>query len=61
MIRCRGTKPARCRRLAEELIATWGDKRLPLVYYSEERLMSGTARRRWVEPDLAQHPSRRTS
>jgi hypothetical protein len=34
------------------VIATLGDKTLPLKYYSRERLMSVEARRRWIEPDL---------
>jgi hypothetical protein len=38
--------------LAEELIARWGDKELPLRYYSRSRLFSVLARREWVEPDL---------
>lgn len=33
-----------------------GDKRWPLVYWSEGRLMSVEARRGWVEPDLAPLP-----
>lgn len=39
--------------LANELIHRYGDKSLPLKYYSRDRLMSKTARREWVEPDLA--------
>jgi hypothetical protein len=38
--------------LAEELIRRFGDKKLPLKYYSEQRLMSVAARSGWVEPDL---------
>jgi hypothetical protein len=38
--------------LANDLIATYGDRRLPLDYYSEERLMSWEARMNWIEPDL---------
>ena len=38
--------------LANSLINTCGDKNLPLEYYSRERLMSGQARTRWLEPDL---------
>jgi hypothetical protein len=34
------------------LIDSYGDRGLPLRYYSKERLMSGEARARWVEPDL---------
>ena len=33
-----------------------GDKRWPLSYWSEARLMGVEARRRWVEPDLAPLP-----
>jgi hypothetical protein len=39
--------------LAEDLIRQWGDKELPLRYYSRERLFSVLARRQWVEPDVA--------
>jgi len=38
--------------LARELIASYGDRRLPLHHYSEGRLFSPVARRSWVEPDL---------
>jgi hypothetical protein len=38
--------------LAEQLIAGYGDRRLPLHHYSEKRLFSTVARRAWVEPDL---------
>lgn len=44
--------------LAEALLGKWGDRNLPYVYYSKERLMSKEARQRWVEPDLAQLPGR---
>jgi hypothetical protein len=37
--------------LANSLVAACGDKNLPLLYYSRERLMSVQARSRWVEPD----------
>jgi hypothetical protein len=40
-------------RLAEELIRRYGEKGLPLRYYSRELLHSVLARRQWVEPDLA--------
>jgi hypothetical protein len=40
-------------RLEEELIRRYGEKSLPLRYYSRERLFSVLARRQWVEPDLA--------
>jgi hypothetical protein len=39
--------------LADELIRRCGHKDLPFQYYTRERLFSVTARRRWVEPDLA--------
>ncbi len=39
-------------RLAAQLIAEHGDRRLPLRHYSEGRLFSVVARRSWVEPDL---------
>jgi hypothetical protein len=39
--------------LADELIRRYGDKQLPLRYYSRERLLSVEARLGWVEPDLA--------
>jgi hypothetical protein len=38
--------------LAEQLIAAYGDRRLPLHHYSERRLFSAVARRAWIEPDL---------
>jgi hypothetical protein len=38
--------------LANGLLAAYGDKRLPLEYYSKERLMSWEARTSWIEPDL---------
>ncbi|KAI9130427.1 hypothetical protein ON05_021705 [Acaryochloris sp. CCMEE 5410] len=42
--------------LAEALIEAWGDRNLPLIYYSKDRLMSKEARQHWVEPDLARMP-----
>lgn len=42
--------------LAEALIAEWGDPKLPLRYWTKERLMSWEARRAWVEPDLKTLP-----
>lgn len=42
--------------LAEALIKEWGDRNLPLSYYSKARLMSKEARQHWVEPDLAPMP-----
>jgi hypothetical protein len=38
--------------LLNGLIDSYGDKNLPLIYYSKERLMSCEARTRWLEPDL---------
>jgi hypothetical protein len=38
--------------LAKRLLAEFGDRRLPMRYYSEGRLFSVVARRSWVEPDL---------
>jgi hypothetical protein len=38
--------------LAQELIARFGDKDLPLYYYSRERLYSTEARMGWLAPDL---------
>ena len=38
--------------LAEQLILRYGDKALPLRYWSEDTLMSVEARRGWVAPDL---------
>jgi hypothetical protein len=38
--------------LAARVIDECGDRRLPLTYYTKERLMSWEARTRWVEPDL---------
>ena len=38
--------------LANGLINSYGNKNLPLEYYSRDRLMSSDARRNWVEPDL---------
>lgn len=42
--------------LAETLIEEWGERHLPLIYYSKDRLMSKAARQCWVEPELAQMP-----
>jgi hypothetical protein len=39
-------------RLAAQLLAASGDRRLPMHHYSEQRLFSPVARRSWVEPDL---------
>jgi len=38
--------------LVDELLASHGDRDLPLRYYSKGRLMSAEARRTWTEPDL---------
>jgi hypothetical protein len=38
--------------LARDLLAVYGDRKLPLHHYSEGRLFSPVARRSWVEPDL---------
>lgn len=42
--------------LAAKLWELCGDKRLPLRFYSRERLMSWEARTTFVEPDLAELP-----
>ena len=38
--------------LMNKLIERYGEKSLPLEYYSKERLMSVEARAAWLEPDL---------
>jgi hypothetical protein len=38
--------------LLHGLVDAYGDRNLPLAYYSKERLMSSDARTRWLEPDL---------
>jgi hypothetical protein len=38
--------------LLNGLMDSYGDRNLPLTYYSKERLMSWEARTRWLEPDL---------
>jgi hypothetical protein len=43
--------------LAAELIARYGDRGLPLRYYTPQRLFSILARTSWVEPDLQPLPS----
>ncbi len=43
--------------LADELIERYGDKALPLTYWSPETLFSVRARLSWVEPDLKPFPS----
>jgi hypothetical protein len=42
--------------LERELIERYGDKELPLQYYSRERLFSSEARLGWVAPDLRALP-----
>jgi hypothetical protein len=42
--------------LAALLASPLGTSRWPLVYWSEEPLMSAPARRGWVEPDVARLP-----
>jgi len=39
-------------KLMNKLVETYGEKSLPLEYYSKERLMSVEARAAWLEPDL---------
>ncbi|HEY8259371.1 MAG TPA: hypothetical protein VIG08_17060 [Gemmatimonadales bacterium] len=41
---------------ANRLIERYGERKLPLRYYTESRLMSPAARAEWVEPDLAPLP-----
>jgi hypothetical protein len=48
----RAPKEAGVDELVRGLLATCGDRQLPLKYYSRERLFSWTARTSWVEPDL---------
>lgn len=38
--------------LINGLLKAYGDKRIALTYYSEERLLSWEARTSWIEPDL---------
>lgn len=38
--------------LANDLIRIYGDKNLPLEYYSRDLLMSSKSRQSWLEPDL---------
>jgi hypothetical protein len=42
--------------LAQELIARFGERNLPLRHYSRERLFSADARLGWLEPDLEPLP-----
>ena len=42
--------------LAQRLVDQYGEKRLPLKYYSKELLRSPKARLEWVEPDLRPIP-----
>jgi hypothetical protein len=47
------TRPARSiARLANEMIASFGDSKIIYDYYSKEHLLSESARRAWVEPDI---------
>ena|ERR1041384_2502572 len=48
----RAPKGATIDELVRGLLATCGDRQLPLKYYSRERLFSAAARTSWVEPDL---------
>ena len=41
---------------ANALVADWGHRDLPLVYYSRTVLFSAEARARWVPPDRAPLP-----
>ena len=43
--------------LARELIVRYGDRDLPLRYYSRERLFSVLARRSWLPPDEVPLPA----
>jgi hypothetical protein len=43
--------------LADALLEQWGDPKLPLRYWTKERLMSWESRLAWVEPDLQSLPS----
>ena len=47
--------------IANGLIDSCGNPRLPLEYYSRELLMSWDARRSWVEPDLKPLTSEKVS
>lgn len=49
---CEASKTSSIVLLFDGLIDSYGDRSLPLRYYSKERLMSWEARTRWVEPDL---------
>ena|SRR5947209_581577 len=48
----RAPQDATLAELVRGLLATCGDRQLPFVYYSRERLFSSSARTSWVEPDL---------
>jgi hypothetical protein len=41
---------------ANALYLEWGDRKVPLMFYSEERLWSVAARAGWIEPDQAPLP-----
>ena len=49
---CNQGKHASLVDLANGLIQHGGNPRLPLAYYSRDRLMSWEARRSWIDPDL---------
>lgn len=42
--------------LADELVRRYGERDLPMRYWSRERLMSSEARIAWLEPDRAPLP-----
>lgn len=44
--------------LANAMLREYQDKRLPMEYYTRERLMSWEARSGWMEPDLKPLPER---
>jgi hypothetical protein len=39
--------------IVNRVVDECADREIPYAYYSRERLMSGEARRAWIEPDLA--------
>jgi len=43
---------------ANRLVERYGERELPLRYYSEARLKSAEARAGWVEPDVRALPRR---
>lgn len=52
----RKSDPEPIESLAEKLWASCSDRRIPLRFYSRERLMSWEARTTFVAPDLAELP-----